>query len=140
MEALIKKFGLCPAPASREAIKQLLELEIQEHDDREGCGEYLRVLCFMLFYIGRVEDSALIWKTKKLNMDTGAMIDAGLLCGAGYGQTINFIKETPALHGMKAYLETCFADDPNQFDKAKIEAGFRRYYSNRYYGDHYYGD
>ena len=124
---IIEKYGLCPSLTHHAEIRQLLEIEIKEHDDSEGCGEYLRVLCFMLFFIGKVEDSVLIWKAKMLNMDTGCMIDVGLLCGAGFEQTRTFIKDSPVLCKMKSYMEKCYAAG-DEFDKGEIVRNFKAYY------------
>ena len=49
-QTIIKKFGLCPSQSDHDEIKELLIEEIENHDNSEGCGEYLRVLCFMIFY------------------------------------------------------------------------------------------
>ena len=129
-DIIIEKFGLCPSEANRKEIRQLLELQIQTHNHDIGCGEYLRVLCFMLFYIGNVEDSVLIWRAKRLNMDTGVMIDVGLCCGAGYEQTINFIKDNATLDDMRLYLEGCNIADTEPLDKAKIVTDFMHYYGH----------
>lgn len=126
-ELLIEKYGLCPTDSNYAEIKRLLEEEIINHDDNEGCGEYLRVLCFMIFFIGHVEDCELIWKAKMLNMDTGCMLDVGLLCGAGFEQTIDFISQNPNLQKMKTYLERCqIAGD--ELDKNSIINNFKQYY------------
>lgn len=128
-DIIIERFGLCPSQTNRMAIRQMLENEIQTHSNNEGCGEFLRVLCFMLFFIGEVEDSTLIWKAKTLNMDTGCMIDVGLLCGAGYKQTITFIKDSSIMEDMKLYLEKCH-DAGDEFDKEKIIQNFKAYYGS----------
>ena len=126
-EILIERFGFFPPVEKWQELRQLLELELQTHDNSEDCGDYLRVLCFMLFYIGNAEDSPLIWKAKTLNMDTGSMIDAGLLCGAGYEQTIEFIKGDAALREMQKCLEQSrqWGDMPEREDVVK---SISRYY------------
>lgn len=126
-DLIIEKYGLCPDYSSHEEVRVLLEHEIMNHDNEEGCGEYLRVLCFMVFFIGALEDCELIWKAKMLNMDTGCMIDVGLLCGAGFNPTIDYISEKPGLQKMKAYLEDCRITG-DIFDKNLIINDFKQYY------------
>ena len=125
-EAILKKFGICPSKKDYDEIKQLLIDDVQKHED-SGCGEYLRVLCFMIFYYGHVEDCELIWKAKNLNMDTACCIDIGLTCGAGYTETINYLSSKPDLIAMKSYIEFC-NNCGDQFNRDAIIDDFKYYY------------
>jgi len=126
-QIIIERFGLCPSEISYAEIKQLLVEEIENHDHSEGCGEYLRVLCFMIFYCGHVEDCELIWKAKNLNFDTGWYIDGELLFGAGYNKTLDYISEKTYLNNMKSYIEE-YIDCECIFEKEDIIKNFKSFY------------
>ena len=125
-EALIKKYGIIPNLKSRDELKRLLEYEIENY--QEGSSEYLRVLCGMLFCIGYVEDSILIWEAKRINFDVGCMIDMDFIFGAGIEETFNFIKGNKELQKMGEFLEGYRQN--YDFDKQDIIKNFAEYYTS----------
>lgn len=83
---MLELYGLEPDDIHREPIRQLLQQEIENRKSENN--EVLRLLCIILFCIGNVEDTTLIWQAKRKNQDAGSYIDVQLLCGAGYDQTL----------------------------------------------------
>lgn len=124
-ELIISKYGVCPREECRDEIKKLLIEEIENEEYIESC-ECLRVLCFLLFSIGNVEDCELIWKAKMLNMDAGCMVDVGFLCGAGYNETIAYIENKAGLEKMKCYLTQYIGEE---LDKKEVIIKFKNYYN-----------
>ena len=73
-EALIQKYGFDFASISKDEIRELIELEIE--DFQEGSSEYIRLLCGYLYCIGDVTDIPLLERAKYgINMDVGCMVD-----------------------------------------------------------------
>ena len=79
-------------------------------------------------FLGRAEDCELIWQAKNLNMDTGCYIDTGLLCGAGYSETIDYLSDKPELKKMKSYISGCYAHG-DVFEREMIIENFVTFYS-----------
>ena len=120
------KYGIKPKLEDRIEIRNLLLYEIEHEDDENiESHELMRVLCFWLFQIRNIEDCEIIWKAKTLNMDAGSMIDWELLCGAGYSETLNYLKTKDILPKMKEYLEEYIGQE---IDKDEIVDGFKSYY------------
>lgn len=128
-EELIKKYTLTPAEEKRLEILQLYneEISIENIDDHE----YLKTLCILLFSIGDVRDSLLVWKAKSKDFDAGAYIDIQLLCGAGLQQTKSFLEDENTIDSKKAleYLvKTETTGDFEDFDKEKVINFYKNYY------------
>lgn len=124
-DLILSKYGVNPQKEYREEIIKLLEQEI-ENEPKVESHECLRVLCFLLFSIGNVEDSELIWKAKMLNMDTGCMVDAVFLCGAGYYKTLSFIENRKGIEKIKQYLKEYIGEE---IDKEDVVNEFKAYYN-----------
>ncbi|WP_419891653.1 hypothetical protein [Paenibacillus xylanexedens] len=75
-EELLQLYGVEPDEVNREAIRQLLHQEMEDRNSEDN--EILKLLCIMLFCIGNVEDTTLIWKAKRKNQDTSSYIDVQL--------------------------------------------------------------
>ncbi|MDP9701456.1 hypothetical protein [Paenibacillus polysaccharolyticus] len=90
-DELLQLYGMEPDKEQRESIRRLLqqEMENQKIEDHE----VLKLLCIMLFAIGNVEDTELIWQAKRKNQDAGSYIDVQLLCGAGVEETIVYLEK-----------------------------------------------
>jgi len=123
-EFILGKYGICPGIAYRDEIRKLLKEEIENEQNVED-HECLRVLCFLLFSIGNVEDCELIWEAKMLNMDTGCMIDTVLLCGAGYEKTLAYIENRTGFDKMRMFLTEYLG---GEFDKHEVIGDFKSYY------------
>jgi len=127
-DEIIKRFGLEPDINHRKVIQSLLIEEINNSILEDN--EYLKTLCIMLFSLGVVEDSLLIWKAKQKNFDTGFYIDVQLLCGAGFEQTMEFLKsiKEESVSQQIEYLEKCKRTDFMTFNKEKLIEEYRKYY------------
>jgi hypothetical protein len=123
-DLIIAKYGVTPKVEDRIDIRKLLieEIENEKNVDNHEC---LRVLCFLLFSIGIVEDCEVIWKAKTLNMDTRCMIDGVFLCGAGYKETLSYIEDKTRLEEMKGYIVRNINEG---FDKKEVINEFKEYY------------
>ncbi|MNC26908.1 hypothetical protein D3C75_750600 [compost metagenome] len=127
-DELLALYGLDPNPEYRDQIRQKLEEEIHQQDVEDH--EYLKTLCVMLFCMGNVEDTQLIWQAKRKNQDTGSYIDVQLLCGAGYEETISYLDQQDdalALAELQ-YLRQCEPYDFVHFSKAEWVSNYNRYY------------
>ncbi|MEN1985580.1 hypothetical protein [Paenibacillus hubeiensis] len=127
-EAVLELYGLDPDPAYREPIRQLLKREI-EHMAAED-HELLRTLCVMLFCIGQVEDTHIIWQAKQKNQDAASYIDVQLLCGAGYQATVDYLERRgdPQAKQELKYLKECEPFDFIDFSKEEWVQGYKQYY------------
>src|SRR5690349_9772025 len=101
-----ERYGLPAAPADRADIVATLEEEIRREATAEGDHFLMRLLCALLFSLGRVEDALLIWRAKSCNRDTMFGIDVEFLCGAGLPETKAFLAGvgTPAAEEALEYL------------------------------------
>ncbi|MEK4369940.1 hypothetical protein NSQ20_08400 [Paenibacillus sp. FSL K6-1122] len=127
-EELLQLYGLEPDEVHREAIRQLLQQEIENRKSEDN--EVLRLLCIMLFCIGNVEDTTLIWKAKRKNQDTGSYIDVQLLCGAGHEQTLFYLENMDGeqAHKELLYLKQCEPYDFVDFSNAEWVSHYKQYY------------
>lgn len=131
-EKLLERFGIEPENQHRDSIRQLLQAEIRNEVSEDN--EYLKTLCVLLFYIGAVEDTLLIWAAKRKNFDASAYIDVQLLCGAGVKETMEFLQAQPNEDSQKqlAYLQNCEPYDLEDFSKIEWMNGYKRYYGLDY--------
>ena len=123
-DLIISKYGVNPKEEDRDEIRKLLIKEI----DNEPCSENhecLRILCFLLFSIGTVDDCELIWKAKMLNMDTGCMIESVYLCGAGYDKTLIYLSNKEGMEKVKQNITNYISDE---FIKQEVIDEFKGYY------------
>jgi hypothetical protein len=123
-DLIINKYGVYPKEAYRDEIKKLLIEEIDNEPFSED-HECLRILCFLLFSLGNVEDCELIWKAKMLNMDAGCMIDTVYLCGAGYNQTLLYLNNKEGLEKIQQYIINSLGEE---FSKEEVIEEFKGYY------------
>lgn len=127
-EELLELYGLDPDEVNREAIRQLLHQEIENQNLEDN--EVLKQLCIMLFCIGNVEDTELIWQAKRKNQDTSSYIDVQLLCGAGYEETLFYLENMNGeqAHKEVLYLRQCEPYDFVNFSKVEWVSDYKRYY------------
>ncbi len=125
---MLQLYGVEPDEVHREAIRQLLQQEIENRKSENN--EVLRLLCIMLFCIGNVEDTTLIWQAKQKNQDTSSYIDVQLLCGAGYEETLFYLEKMDGeqAHEELLYLRHCEPYDFVDFSKAEWVSNYKRYY------------
>ncbi|WP_145328765.1 hypothetical protein [Paenibacillus xylanexedens] len=127
-DELLQMYGLEPDKKHRESIRRLLqqEMENREADDHE----ILKLLCIMLFAIGNVEDTELIWLAKRKNQNAGSYIDVQLLCGAGIEETIVYLEKKGGeqAHKQLLYLRKCEPYDFVDFSKDQWLSEYKAYY------------
>ncbi len=125
---MLQLYGVEPDEVHREAIRQLLQQEIENRKSENN--EVLRLLCIMLFCIGNVEDTTLIWQAKQKNQDTSSYIDVQLLCGAGYEETLFYLEKMDGEQAQEEllYLRHCEPYDFVDFSKAEWVSNYKRYY------------
>ncbi|WP_340401136.1 hypothetical protein [Paenibacillus sp. FSL H8-0079] len=129
-EELLELYELEPDEVNREAIRQLLHQEMEDRNSEDN--ETLKLLCIMLFCIGNVEDTTLIWQAKRKNQDAGSYIDVQLLCGAGYDQTLFYLEKIDGeqAHEELLYLRQCEPHDFVDFSKAEWVSDYKQYYGD----------
>ncbi|CAM2977609.1 hypothetical protein HP548_31275 [Paenibacillus taichungensis] len=127
-EKVLELYGLDPDTKYRQQIRELLQQEIENQEAVDH--EYLKTLCIMLFCIGNVEDTVLIWQAKRKNQDTGSYIDVQLLCGAGYEKTVTYLeqKDGDQVREQLNYLRQCEPYDFVDFSKEEWVSYYKQYY------------
>lgn len=127
-EEILELYGLDPDTRHRQIIRELLQKEIENQEAVDH--EYLKTLCIMLFCIGNVEDTGLIWQAKRKNQDTGSYIDVQLLFGAGYEETLFYLENMDGeqAHKELLYLKQCEPYDFVDFSKLDWVSDYKRYY------------
>ncbi|MFK0522090.1 hypothetical protein ACINKY_07730 [Paenibacillus illinoisensis] len=127
-EKALQEFSLEPGSRDRERIRTLLQQEIDNSNAVDN--DYLRILCVMLFAIGQVEDTQLIWQAKRKNQDTRSYVDVQLLCGAGFEETIIYLEQLGEQQAEEQlqYLKQCELYDFVDFSKEEWIAQYKQYY------------
>lgn len=127
-EEILELYGLDPDTRHRQIIRELLQKEIENQEAVDH--EYLKTLCIMLFCIGNVEDTGLIWQAKRKNQDTGSYIDVQLLCGAGYEKTVTYLEQNleDSAGEQLNYLRQCELYDFVDFSKEEWVSTYKKYY------------
>lgn len=127
-EAILDQYGLEPERKYREKLRSLLAEEIKNEDAEDN--EYLKTLCIMMFSIGAVEDSLIIWKAKQKNFDTSCYIDVQLLCGAGFDNTMDYLMTIASKEANQEmdYLLKRKAADFADFSQRELINNYKQYY------------
>ncbi|SDL82631.1 hypothetical protein SAMN05428961_10763 [Paenibacillus sp. OK060] len=127
-EEILELYGLDPDTRHRKQIRELLQQEIENQEAVDH--EYLKTLCIMLFCIGNVEDTGLIWQAKRKNQDTGSYINVQLLCGAGYEKTVTYLEQNleDSAGEQLNYLRQCEPYDFVDFSKEEWVSTYKKYY------------
>lgn len=87
--ALLSSFTAADAPLIRELTRQEMAAV---RDADSGCGDVLLACCWLLFMLGHVEDTALVWQAKNVNFDTHCYIDSVFLVPHGAAVTAEFAR------------------------------------------------
>jgi hypothetical protein len=115
-------------PDDRAFIRYLLTQEIAQHAaEQEGMLPNIKRCAAMLYRLGMVEDSLLIWEAKDTHFDTLCGLDVQLLIGGGLDATVAYLHTVDATDAI-AYIEACrergdFAD-MERFER-ELEQYFR---------------
>lgn len=111
-------------------VQYLLEQEILAHQESWGLNENIKLCAYLLYRLGYVEDSLLIWKAKSTNFDTGCGVDIQLLVGAGIERTIAYLKKQNSQEAKDAVQYIAEGVESGDF---KNLAGWQEFYRN-YFG------
>jgi hypothetical protein len=87
--ALFSSFTAADTPLIRELTRQEIAAV---RDADSGCGDVLLACCWLLFMLGHVEDTTLIWQAKNVNFDTHCYIDSVFLVPQGAAVTAEFAR------------------------------------------------
>ena len=82
--------------ADRELVRYITKLYIKFYKEPNGLDydwlDPFRLCGLLLYKIGNVEDSVLLWQVKELDFDTAAGLEVQMLTGAGVDETIAYLK------------------------------------------------
>lgn len=121
--------------ADRQLARYLTNLYIKAHtglvsESWDNGLDPFRLCGLMLFKMGNVEDSVLLWQVKTLDFDTFCGLDVQMLVGGGVAETIAFLTNLANESSLKAagYIQKCReAGDFDHIDEYVAEC-------NRYFG------
>ncbi|MEQ7011389.1 hypothetical protein ABN028_35025 [Actinopolymorpha sp. B17G11] len=108
--ALLSSF----TPADAPLIRQLTRAEITAVNSADaGCGDVLLACCWLLFRLGYVEDSELVWRAKEINFDSHSYIDSVFLIPQGAQATAEFAR-SQGLSDLVTWVEGDWLRDPEE--------------------------
>lgn len=112
--AVCEELNKSVTASDREFVLYLTDLYIKAHhgllsESWENGLDPFRLCGLMLFKIGNVEDSVLLWQVKELDFDTFCGLDIQMLVGAGVDETIAYLKNLGDESAWKAaeYIQKC---------------------------------
>src|SRR5882762_5775666 len=108
--SVLKELNLTLTDQDRPFIHYLLEQEILYHRAVPGgVDESIKLCAYLLFRLGHVEDSLIIWRAKTTNFDTHCGVDAQLLVAAGVENTLTWLKQQTSedAPGAVNWIEEC---------------------------------
>lgn len=120
MAALLSGHTEADAPLVRALTRQEIDGVRRVGD---GCGDVLLACCWLLFMMGDVADSALVWEAKELNFDTHSYIDSVFLIPRGVRATAEFA-QAQGLDGLAAWMDNDWIGDPEEGAARWREASF----------------
>ena len=101
LACLLSSYETNDLPLIRAAVRAEMDL-VQAAGD--GCGDVLLAGCWLLFMLGDVRDSELIWEAKNLNFDTHCYIDSLFLVPDRVSTTGSYARGK-GLTDLAAYVE-----------------------------------
>lgn len=114
--------------ADAALVRALTRLEMDYVDEKElGCGDVLLACCWLLFRLGHIEDSALVFEVKMLSFDASCAIDTALLIPHGIAATAAYARELGD-DDLREWVEA-----PEHGDLSPTVEAWRR-------GGYYFGD
>lgn len=82
--------------ADRDLARYITKLYIKFYQDSNGLDydwlDPFRLCGLLLYKIGNVEDSVLLWQVKELDFDTACGLEVQMLTGAGVDETISYLR------------------------------------------------
>lgn len=131
----LARYGLRPASAELDQIREMLEVQaaLERQSQGDGDNQLMKLCCVQLFNVGMVEDVLLIWQAKESSWDAHCVIDVQLLCGAGLAETKAYLAAESSAGASEAlgYLLECEA--AGDFIDFSVE-NQSRWYSGYYQG------
>lgn len=123
--------GIAPEQATQHhaLLRQIfrLEMDYREHDEDLTFYENIYWCGYLLFMVGDPADVRMLWEGKHINMDTGIGFDIHSLFGAGYEETVAYLRDN-RMHDILDELGG-YADDLSWL------AQWPGYMRSRFYGD-----
>ena len=131
----LSRYGLWISDDQRSEILRLLAEQAGRERQSQGEGDTLvmRLCAAQLFGLGRVEDAAAIWRAKSASSDAYASIDVHLLCGAGLGETLEWLDAVGDATSRKAaerIRECLAAGDFDGFSVETYRTSLAEYYAS----------
>lgn len=119
----LERFGVVPKEKDLDQIRSVLRREIEKEQKNQGDGdtELMRLCCVQLFNNGSKADIMEIWNAKVASMDTAASIDIQLLCGAGYDETIEYLKKNESTETQNAFRKLLECRKSGDFEDYSVE-------------------
>lgn len=94
--AVCEELNKTVSTADRELIRYITKLYIKFYKEPNRLdydwNDPFRMCGLLLYKIGNVEDSVLLWQVKELDFDTAASLEVQMLTGAGVDETITYLK------------------------------------------------
>ncbi|WP_340374306.1 hypothetical protein U5640_03375 [Streptomyces sp. SS7] len=133
-DACLDRYGVHPADADLDAVRQLLAAHTARERQAQGGGdtELMRLCCVQLFNAGGLDDVLLIWKAKTASTDADCSIDIQLLCGTGLAGTkayLRSLRPPEAAAALQRLLDCEQAGDFEDFSVAGHAAQYAAYYT-----------
>jgi len=127
----LRRYGLRPAAADLDAVRDLLRIETGRSQDDQDT-DLMKLCCVQLFHAGGLDDVLAVWQAKESNWDAHFAIDVQLLCGAGVEATKAYLaaEGSPAAAEALSYLAECEA--AGDFDGFSVDRQARWW--AEYYG------
>jgi hypothetical protein len=129
----LRRYGLRPAGADLDQVRQLLDTQAALERRSQGDGDtgLMKLCCVQLFDAGSLDDVLRIWAAKRASFDAGCSIDVQLLCGAGLEETKAYLAADGS-DGAAAALDCLLcceqAGDFTDFSVENRSRWYREYY------------
>ncbi|GAA3842035.1 hypothetical protein [Streptomyces chiangmaiensis] len=114
----LHRYGLHPARASLDEIRELLIVQNRWEQGAQGDGdtELMKLCCIQLFNTGALDDVLLIWKAKSASMDADCSVDIQLLSGSGLATTKAYLASQPLPEAKAALRRLLGAEEAGDFE------------------------
>ncbi|GAA1402150.1 hypothetical protein GCM10009639_45330 [Kitasatospora putterlickiae] len=133
-EESLRRFGLRPAGAGLDEIRELLRehAERERHAQGRGDTELMKLCCVQLFNSGDLDDALLVWNAREAGFDAACSIDVELLLGHGAEATKAHLAAHPSPAAAAALDRLRTLESTGAFEGFSVEefsVGYDRYYA-----------
>ncbi len=95
--AVCEELNKTVSAADRDLVLYITRLYVKFYKEEPNDFDYdwndpFRMCGLLLYKIGNVEDSLLLWEIKEIDMDTAGGLEVQMLTGAGVDETITYLK------------------------------------------------